>query len=272
MFYKPSQCHGVGINYRSAIANDILQYAKEIDFIEMNTERLFFHSLNENLKNIIDIFPVTLHGLTLSLGEENQVINKDYLSGLLKATQRVDCLWFSEHIGMTRTHNMELRSLMPVEFTEKSVDRIVKKVKLISGLVAKPFLLENISYYYPMPMSTMSEVNFIKAVVEKADCGLLLDLNNLYINAINHHYDPYAFIDALPLERIVEVHLAGCHYLYRMWVDTHATEVRLEVLALFEYLCKLTRVNGVVIERDAKLERFSDLLSEIKIVREILKS
>jgi uncharacterized protein (UPF0276 family) len=271
MFFKPSIKLGVGINFRNDIAHDILINQKEIDFIEINAERFFIERIDESLEKIVNTFPVTLHGLTLSVGANYSDISRDYLSRIVKACHQVDCIWFSEHIGMTHTEGIEIRSLMPVEFTEETVHRISKKVKLIYEHCNKPFLLENISYYYPHPINKMSEIDFICSVIKNADCGLLLDLNNLYVNAINHAYDPYAFINKLPLDRIVEVHLAGCHYLHNMWVDTHAVEIKKEVISLFEYLCRHASINGVLIERDAKLECFSDLLDEVKMVRNIFK-
>lgn len=271
MFIKPDSCLGVGVNYRSETSNDIIRYLEKIDFVEINTERFFLNTSNINLDHIIVSVPVVLHGLTLSIGTENKKISLDYLSNLSDTLQKIDCKWFSEHIAITSIEEIEIRSLMPVEFTEESIERIVNNAKCIIAVSKKPFLLENITYYYNMPTSNMSESNFIKEIIERADCGLLLDLNNLYVNSINHNYDPYQFLNQLPLDRVIEVHLAGCDYMHNILVDTHASSVRQEVISLFEYLCRKTLVSGVVIERDAKLDNFSDLLSEVEIIRKILK-
>lgn len=271
MFIKPEACLGVGINYRGEIAADIVKHLEKIDFIEINTERFFVNDNDSNLKQIIASTPIVLHGLSLSIGTENQNISQDYLTNLSHTLQKIDCEWFSEHIAITCVNGIEIRSLMPVEFTDESIERIVNNAKCIASLTKKPFILENITYYYNMPTSKMSEAYFIREIIERADCGLLLDLNNLYVNSINHRYDPYYFLDKLPLDRVVEIHLAGCEYMHDIWVDTHASSVSPEVIALFEYVCRKTRINGVVIERDAKLIHFLDLLEEVKIIRAILK-
>ncbi|HEX4045409.1 MAG TPA: DUF692 domain-containing protein [Gammaproteobacteria bacterium] len=271
MFHKPEKCFGVGINYRSECANEIIEHLSEVDFIEVNTERFFVDENNHQLDQITREIPVVLHGLTLSIGTENQLINENYLQQLERTLTNIDCLWFSEHIAMTQVNDLEIRALMPVAFTEESINNIVKKAKEITKISQKPFILENITYYFPMPHTHMEEARFISEIVNQADCGLLLDLNNLYVNAVNHSYDPYQFIDRLPLDRVVEVHLAGCDYLHGMLVDTHASTVKPEVLALLEYICRKTLINGVIIERDDSLDNYADLLQEVKMVRGLLK-
>lgn len=271
MFTKPDYTFGVGINYRTEISENILKHIDEIDFIELNTEQLFVAKTNLVMNQIINAKPVVLHGLTLSIGTFNEDIPKNYIENLTKTLQEVDCKWFSEHIGITNVNGVEIRSLMPVEFTYERVHEIALKTEKIMTLSEKPFLLENITYYYSMPNSYLSELCFINDIIEKTNCGILLDLNNLYVNSINHKYDSYEFIDKLPLEHIVEVYLAGCSYMHKIMIDIHVSSIRKEVLLLFKYLCNKTQISGVVIERDAKLDNFLDLTNEVIKVRDILK-
>ena len=271
MFLKPDLCLGVGINYRNEIAANIVQHIEDVDFVEINTERFFLEKQNSLLDHILTSVPIVLHGLTLSVGTANQSISQRYIDDLSRTLNRVDCAWFSEHIAITNVDGLEIRALMPVEFNDESIERIVRKNKQIMALTKKPFLLENIAYYYSMPNTQLNEAYFIKEIIERSDCGLLLDINNLYVNSMNHHYNPYDFLNQLPLERVIEVHLAGCDYMHNMLVDTHASSVRKEVLALFQYVCQKTSINGVVIERDAKLNNFSELLNEVYLVREMVK-
>ena len=112
---------------------------------------------------------------------------------------------------------------MPVSFSEENSARMVSKILEIKALAKKPFLLENISYYWSMPGDDMTEAHFLRSIVEKADCGLLLDVANLYTNAINHGYDALTFLDDIPMERVVEIHLAGSDRRFDMLVDTHST-------------------------------------------------
>lgn len=269
MLNKPDGFMGVGINFRSEIADEIVNCKNLLDFIEIGTERFFVSDNNIHLNQLISEMPVVLHGLTLSIGTYKNEIDSIYQSNLTKVLKKLPCKWFSEHIAITHVDGIEIRSLMPVEFTDARIENIVGKVKKIQSFTNIPFLLENITYYYNMPNCEMNELYFINEIINKADCGLLLDINNLYVNAVNHNYDPYDFISKLPLERIVEVHLAGCNYMHGMLIDTHASSIKNEVISLFEYVCKKTSLNGVVIERDDKLDNFTELLDEVELIRKI---
>lgn len=271
MFYKPAHCLGVGVNFRNEISDDLIRHIDHFDFIEVNTEKFFHGKSNDTLNQLIQLVPIVLHGLTLSAGTVSSKITPDYLCHLTRVLQRVECEWFSDHIAMTHVNGIEIRSLVPVSFSEENVEAIVSRVKQVMMLSRKPFLLENITYYFPMPNNEMSELSFIQQIAERAGCGILLDLNNLYVNSVNHRYDPYDFINRFPLDRVVEVHLAGCDYLYDMLVDTHASSIKKEVLSLFEYVCKKTSINGVLIERDDRLKHFNDLIDEVNKVRNIFK-
>ena len=271
MFIKPKQYVGVGINYRTAVAKDILVNIHHLDCVEMNTERLFIDFNHPLITEIRQRVPVVLHGLTLSIGTD-QEISESYLTALCSTLQKSPCAWFSEHLAVTHINQLAIRGLMPVAFNTASLSRIVKKAKHIQATTNHLFLLENIAYYYVMPESDLLEHDFLTTILNEADCGLLLDLTNLFVNAMNHRYNPYEFIDALPLDRIVAVHLAGCDWIDNMWVDTHASPVRREVLDLLAYLVRKTPVNGVIIERDARLELFSKLIDEVYIVRNLLQA
>lgn len=269
MLIESTKKLGVGINYRTGFAEDIVRNLNHFDFIEVGTERFFIDSIDNDLDKIANSLPIVLHGLTLSLGA-SQPVSAVYLDKLKQTLDKVKCEWFSEHIALTSINGLEVRSLMPVEFNEESVERVVNKVKQVMRVTSKPFLLENITYYYTMPNSEMNESQFICNIIEKSDCGLLLDLNNLYVNSVNHRYDPYDFLQKLPLDRVVEVHLAGCDYIHDMLIDTHASHTKKEVLSIFEYVCSKTEIKGVVIERDDKLDEFSMLIDEVNLVRNIL--
>lgn len=270
MFVKPDSCLGVGLNYRSEISDDIIRNLNNVDFIEINTERFFNNVKNENLNKIVNSIPVILHGLSLSIGTSEEEISCDYMGKLTETLNVTNCRWFSDHIAVTNVKDVEIRSLMPVAFDEECIANVVSKVRQITAVTNKPFLLENITYYYTMPNSHLKESYFISEVIRRSDCGLLLDISNLYVNSVNHHYNPYEFLNEIPLDRIVEVHLAGCDYMHEMLIDTHASSIKDEVLSIFDYVCMKAKVNGVIIERDDKLNNFSDILKELEIVKEIM--
>lgn len=260
---------GVGINYRDEFSGQLLGNIEIFDFIEMNTES--FHKNSIIIDKLLNYTDILLHGLTLSIGTYGEEIPKLYLDNLSKAIIKTNCCWFSEHIAITKINGLELRALMPVELIDYNIYEIASKIKEIKSLTTKPFLLENIAYYYPMPNNTIPEYEFISKIVNVADCGLLLDINNLYVNSINHKYDPYKFIDCLPLDRVIEVHVAGCDYINGLMVDTHASRVKDEVISLFKYLFKKTPLKSVIIERDDRPKDFQEIIDEVNIFRKIIK-
>jgi len=260
---------GVGINYKSAINKDIFTHIEALDFLEIYTKKFFIKSNDFTLDNILKKIPIVLHGLDLSIGTYDE-ISLHYLQQLTEVINTIQFEWFSDHIAFTHDEVIEVGHLMPVAFNHRSKDNIVKKAKQIQQLSKKLFLLENITYYYPMPEQTMHEAEFMSAIINEADCGLLLDINNLYINAMNHQYDPYEFIHQLPLNRVCEIHLAGGAYKEGMLVDTHSHDIKKEVWELYDYACRYCPVSGVIIERDANIN-FKNLMQEVAIAREIMQ-
>ena len=260
---------GVGINYRKEIAGFILEHINAFDFIEVNTERFFVNEKDEKLDQIVSSLPCILHGLSLSLGDSDD-ISDDYLENLNRVINKTNCLWFSEHIAATKVRGIEVRNLMPVAFTKEVAKRISKKINQISAATNKPFIIENITYYYPMPGSKLTEIDFINLILNEANCGLLLDLNNLYCNAENHGYSSIDFIDKLPKDKIVEIHMAGNAKIYDMQVDTHASKISKDVYDIFEHCCDQIPFNAVVLERDSGPDNVSDILNEISTLRKMI--
>lgn len=269
MSYKSLETVGVGINYRNEIGPDIIPYLDMLDCIEVYTEKFFIQDYDKIFKKIIDTLPLTLHGLDLSIGSIND-IDPHYLDKLTDTLKKVNHLWFSEHISLTQEEGVEVGHLMPIQFSKTVADRIIHKIKILKQLSDKPFLLENITYYYKIPGSTMTEAEFIRYILDTADCGMLLDVNNLYLNAKNHHYDPYQFLSALPLDRVVQLHMAGGSKKFGMLIDTHATPIWPDVWALCDYVVKMTPVRCIIIERDSNLPVFTDLIKEVETAKDIL--
>lgn len=268
MTYEHVRHLGVGVNFRSEIGQDILNHIDYIDFVEVYTEKFFIKDSDPVVDAILAKVPLVLHGLDLSIGS-NKAVEADYKSKLLDSLDRLHYHWFSDHISLTE-EGVEVGHLMPIQFSDKVLSTVVQKAKDIQSLSQKPFLLENITYYYPIPGATYSEDEFITRVLEQANCGMLLDLNNLYINAKNLGYDPYAFLHKIPLDRVVEIHLAGGSFKEGMLVDTHANPIGEEVWKLLDYACKVVPFKGVIIERDANLKNFDDLVGEVNRAKAIL--
>jgi uncharacterized protein (UPF0276 family) len=270
MLYSSGADLGVGISYMNAIGEHIEQNINLFDFIEAYSERFFIREHNSRLKRLISNKPLVLHGLDLSIGTPD-ALDEPYCTKLEMVINETNCHWYSDHISLTKIDNIEVGHLMPISFNEENIELIVSKVKSLTQRIACPFLLENITYYYTVPNSSMDEAEFLFKILSQADCGMLLDLNNLYLNSLNHNYDPYEFLSKLPLERVVEIHLAGGSFKENMHVDTHANAISKEVWKLFDYVARTVPFRGVVIERDANFEPFSEILEEVQFARSIMR-
>ncbi|ASQ47054.1 multinuclear nonheme iron-dependent oxidase [Legionella clemsonensis] len=270
MMYYSGPDLGVGISYMSAIGQQILNNIEDFDFIEAYTERFFIREQNSKLKEILKHKPVVLHGLDLSLGSPEPV-DRTYFDKLEQVINETPCHWYSDHISLTKIEQIEVGHLMPISFEDQNIETIVSKVQKLNQTIKKPFLLENITYYYQIPSSNMKEYEFISRILNEAECGMLLDLNNLYLNSLNHNYDPYEFLKNIPIERIVEIHLAGGSFKENMHVDTHANAIANEVWKLFEYAARTIPFRGVIIERDANFEPFSGIVDEARRAKSIIK-
>ncbi len=269
MLYSSEANLGVGISYMNTIGEQIENNLHEFDFIEAYSERFFIKDDNSRLRRIIKNKPLVLHGLDLSIGSP-EAIDEGYCDKLETIVQKTNCHWFSDHISLTRIDDVEVGHLMPISFNEENIDLIVSKVHALQRRIKKPFLLENITYYYKIPNSDIGEAEFIRQILERADCGMLLDLNNLYLNSLNHGYDPYTYLNKIPLDRVVEIHLAGGSYKENMHVDTHANAISKPVWELFDFVAKTVPFRGVIIERDSNFEPFSGIIEEVRFARSIM--
>ncbi|KYF65083.1 DUF692 domain-containing protein [Sorangium cellulosum] len=265
---------GVGLAHRPAFVSGIEQHRDRIDWIEFCADHYICRT-DGRFKRALELsesMPVAPHGLELSVGTDAP-LDMDYCGHVAHLAKAVRAPWYSDHLCFTQADGVELGQLTPLAFTEAAVRRCAEKARQFQDMLGVPLLLENITYYMAIPGATMTEAEFLSAVVTEADCGILLDLTNLYINAQNLHYDPYAFIDAIPLDRVVQVHLAGGVFDEDLWVDTHSHPIdnHPEVWRLLSYLCERAPVRAVLIERDANPpEDFGEMLGELDRARAIL--
>ena len=263
---------GVGLGLRREIADEIFKYHQQIDWLEINPENYMSTggSASKRLKLAKAGFPLVSHGLNLSIGSADD-LNKQYLQDLKTLLDFIDAPWWSDHLSFSSIDNRYLHDLFPLPLTQDAIDHVVKRVLVVKSFIGRPFLLENISYYLQVPGSQFKESAFISEIVERADCGLLLDVNNVYVNATNLNFDPYEYIDSLPLERVVQIHVAGHKENAGQIIDSHGEAVIEPVFALLKYVLGKTEVNGVLLERDQNFPDFSEILQELKQIREIMK-
>ncbi|NNL56258.1 MAG: DUF692 domain-containing protein, partial [Pseudomonadales bacterium] len=178
-----------------------------------------------------------------------------------------DCPVYSEHLSYCADHG-HLYDLMPIPFTRDAITRVVERVRQVQDIIGRRIALENVSYY-AAPGQEMTELEFINAVVAEADCDILLDVNNVFVNSINHCYDPYAFMRGLPAERIVYMHIAG-HYVEAedLRVDTHGAAVIQPVWQLLDAAYELFGLKPTLLERDFNFPPLPDLLAELTCIRQ----
>jgi uncharacterized protein (UPF0276 family) len=188
---------------------------------------------------------------------------------LKKLLDFIEAPWFSDHLCFTSFDGIYMHDLLPLPRSKEAINLIAEKVKRVQGTIGRPFLLENISYYMNVPGSEMNDSQFLAEVAEKADCGLLLDVNNVYVNSLNHGFNPFQYLDQIPLERTVQIHIAGHKQGTDYVIDTHGAAVVEPVFELLQYVLERVDVNGVMLERDQNFPEFEEILSEVDHIREI---
>ena len=261
---------GAGVSFREAWRWEVIRHRGELGAVECSPEDVAGPAGMRDLVLMRDAVPVLLHGIGLSLGSA-EGLDGERVRHTARVAEVVSPPWFSEHIAFTRAGGIEIGHLTPLPFTREAVATVARNVaELRRALPGLPILLENIAYPFVLPDAEMSEADFVRAVVEEADVGLLLDLENVHANSRNHGYDPVAYLESLPLERVTEVHLAGGVVQGGQYVDSHTRPVPEASWALLEWLVPRTSVRAVIVERDDELPPFADLLAEVRRAREIL--
>ncbi|MFC5185079.1 DUF692 domain-containing protein [Actinomadura harenae] len=261
---------GSGLGYRTELAGDIDRHADRIDWLEVTSEHfLFAPEARERLGDLARRFMIVPHGVELSIGSDREP-DAAYLDALARLVEDADAPWFSDHLCFTRTDDVALGLLAPLPRTRQVARRLAGRAQWVQRTVGRPFLLENITYYVDLA-TPLTEAEFIAEVMEHCDCGLLLDVANLDINARNHGFDPLDFLDVLPLERVVQVHLAGGGEDEEMALDTHSAPVPSRVWDLLDEVVARTPVRASLIERDTGFpDDFTELLDEVDRARTAL--
>ena len=266
---------GVGLGLRRELASDTFANIDRIDWLEIVPENYMGlgGAARERLNKANSLVPLVSHGINLSLGATDE-LNQDYLVNIKGLLDRVDAPWWSDHLCFTSFGGTYMHDLLPLPFTREAVRHLVERIKIVQQRVERPFLIENISYYMVMPGSEMSEAQFLSEILEQSDCGLLFDVNNVYVNSINHGFNPVDYLDQIPLERAVQVHVAGHSDQagdFNTAIDTHGSDVIEPVYSLLCETLKRSDVRAVMLERDQNYPQFSSLLNELDRIRQIAK-
>lgn len=236
---------GIGIGVRGNFWEDILSRSLPIDFVEITADH-FFDTIQE--LDHIDHYPIAVHSLSLSLGSP-EPIDDDYLNKLLEIAERVDAMVMSDHLAFTQTRGIDLGHLNPIPLNNKLFSRIKGKVNRIQQASGRRFLLENITSHLTLAQD-IPEAVFLSELAHKTGCGILLDVTNLYVNAVNHNFDPMRYITDLDLNAVSQVHLIGYSKRDGVLQDDHAAAVQQELLTLLEKVLTVNPDIPVLVEWD----------------------
>ena len=263
---------GAGLGFREPFLSDVFLQAAEIDFLEIVADHYFDPSprKSEELDLLAAHFTLIPHGLDLSLGSA-EGMDCSYVQRMATLVNRLNPPWWSEHIAFTRAGGVDIGHLSPVPFTREALDVLCRNIRQVQSETSVPLILENITYTLQWPGAEMTEPEFLNALVERTGCGLLLDITNLYTNSVNWGYDPIAFLESLPLEKVVQFHFVGGEWHGGQLIDSHSQPTPPEVWQLMEAACRLTKVKGILLERDENLPPFQQIVGELAHARAIGK-
>lgn len=261
---------GAGLGFRTPFRSELFLNRDQVDFLEITADHYLdaTRAKREELELLADHFTLIPHGLSLSLGSA-EGLDADYRDKLLELVNRLQPPWWSEHIAFTRADGIDIGHLAPVPFSREALGVLVTNIHEVQQRTDVPLILENITQTLVMPGAEMEEAAFVAELLARTGCGLLLDVTNLHTNATNHGYDPIAFLDDLPLERVVQLHFTGGHWEAGLLVDSHAEPTPSEVWSLLEEVLARAPVKGAILERDENLPPFNMLLAEVDQARAI---
>lgn len=268
-----TELHGAGLGLRRDFSAQIDEIdSSAVDFFEIAPENWIGLGgrFKKQLRACTERFPLVLHGLSLDIGGP-AALNRDLLVDIKAFMREHDCRFYSDHLTYCGDSG-QLYDLMPIPFTEEAVAYVVDRVKQVQDILGMRIALENASYY-AAPQQEMSELEFVNAVIAGADCDLLLDVNNIYVNSINHGYDALQFLQGLPGERTTYIHVAG-HYVEAedLRVDTHGADVIDPVWSLLTAAYERFGVLPTLLERDFNIPPIPQLLSEVSVIRDLQRS
>ena len=264
-----------GIGFRKDFAEEFLN--SEIllpDFIEVAPENWIGVGgyWKKQFQQALDRYPLFVHGLSLSIGSPDP-LDLAFLKKVKTFLHDTGARIYSEHLSYAKCDNAHLYDLLPIPFTRDAVKHVSERVHQVQELLQQKIALEIVSYYTPVAPE-MTELEFINEILNTSDCDLLLDVNNIYVNSFNHKYDPYTFIDGLPLNRVSYIHMAGHQKVSDdLIIDTHGQAIIDPVYRLFDYaMSKLQRDVPVLLERDFNIPELKELQEELDHLRTIRKN
>lgn len=261
---------GFGLGLRPQHYREILDGNPPVDWFEVISENYMIPGGQplRMLDEIAERYPMVMHGVSLSIAS-TQPLDMDYLAGLKALARRVNPKWISDHLCWTGVHGVNLHDLMPVPYTEEALTHVADRVSQVQDYLGRRFVIENVSSYMEFASSEMSEWEFVSELARRADCHLLLDVNNVFVSGINHDFDMRRFIEAVPPERVVQFHLAGHSEGETCLIDTHDQPVCDDVWKLYGKALERFGAVSTMIERDDNIPPLAELVAELNRARAI---
>lgn len=264
---------GIGVGLRIPHYEAIFRDLPKIDWFEIISENFLVGGGKplENLERILEHYPVVLHGVTLAIGSPDP-LDFHYLKKLKALAKKTKTPWLSDHLCWGRLPGAHYHDLLPLPYTKEVVQYVAERARIVQDFLEIPFALENLSSYVTFSQDEMPEWDFYTAVVEKADIHMMLDVNNIYVSSRNHGFDPKTYYQNIPLDRVLQIHLAG-HTDHGTYVlDTHDNYVRDEVWKLYSEIYPLTRGVATLLEWDDNFIPFEETWNEALKAKEYQKS
>lgn len=265
-----NELHGFGLGMRPAHYEDFLGNLVAVDFVEVISENFMLDGGRplHVLDRVREYYPVALHGVSMSIGSADG-LDIDYLRRLRTLVDRIDPVVVSDHLCWTRIEGFSSHDLLPLPYTGDALELVCSNISKAQDILGRTLLIENPSTYLEFSHSEMSEWAFLDEMSARTGCFLLLDVNNIYVNATNHHFDPLTYLEGIPAHRVRQIHLAGHSQGSHLLIDTHDQPVSTPVWELYEKAVQLIGPVATMIERDDNIPALNELLDELAVARHI---
>jgi len=261
---------GFGLGLRPVHYEDLLHTRPRVDWLEVLSENYLVQGGKPlyYLDRLRRDYPMVMHGVSLSIGSTDP-LNRDYLAQLKNLAERIEPLWISDHLCWTGVAGRNLHDLMPLPYTEEAVSHVAARVACVQDFLGRRILLENVSSYVSYRASDMTEWEFLAEIARRADCLILLDVNNIYVSSHNHGFDPVAYIEGVPAERVQQIHLAGHENCGDFIIDTHDAAIVDPVWDLYGEAIRRFGPVPTMIERDDRIPPLAELVAELEQARRV---
>jgi uncharacterized protein len=263
---------GFGLGLRVPHYEAILATRPAVDWFEVLTENYLVPGGRplHYLQQIREHYPLAMHGVSLSIGS-SAPLDRQYLRDLKSLAQRIEPAWISDHLCWTGIAGRNTHDLLPLPYTEEALAMVVERVRTVQDFLGRRILLENVSSYVEFSDSRLSEWQFLGEIAARADCLILLDVNNIYVSAVNHEFDPLEYLNAIPAERVQQIHLAGHENHGAYLIDTHDHPVPDPVWDLYAAAVRRLGPVSTMIERDDHIPPLEELCAELERARSLCR-